>query len=61
MCNLAPSNCHISNNHMPKRSVTENKMCNYHTTKLNMESVGVCVCVCDPIPFIVRPESMYQL
>lgn len=44
MCHLALSNCHICNNHTPKRPVIENKSCNICMTNLNMGYVGACTC-----------------
>ena len=52
-CDLDLRNCHACNNRKPKRPFIENKVCDYHTSKLNMVFVGLCTC--DSTQFMARP------
>ena len=45
----------LCNNCLSKKPVIENKMCDNHTTKLDMTCVVASICACNHMPFIVRP------
>ena len=56
MCNLALSNCHVSDNHATRRSVIENKECDIRRAKLNIVRSGTCQS--DRPPFMARPAMV---